>query len=188
VTVAQWRAFVQASGYVGDSRALRQGKDDHPVNYVSWNDAAAFCVWASEVSGRAVALPSEAQWEKAARGPDGRGYPWGNEPAAARRCNCDRSEGDTTPVGRYSPSGDSPYGCADMSGNVWEWVADWHCFDYYAVSPRSDPQGPSSGRQRAMRGGCWWSFPTDTCAARRSSCGEAGRSEFYGFRIRMASQ
>jgi len=91
------------------------GKDDHPVTFISWYDAQAFCDWAR------LALPQQEQWEKAARGTDGRLWPWGNEPPTDERCNFDSH--DTTPVGLFSPQGDSPYGCVDMIGNVWEWTA-----------------------------------------------------------------
>lgn len=93
------------------------GKGNHPVVQVSWDDAKAFCDWAG------LALPTEEQWEKAARGTDGRIWPWGSEPPTAERCNFDMNVKDTTPVGKYSPLGDSPYGCADVAGNVWEWTA-----------------------------------------------------------------
>lgn len=121
VTVSQFRTFVQITGYSADSNALPSEKHDNPVTYVNRKDAVAFCRWASMVTDRDVRLPTEAQWEKAARGPDGSTYPWGNEQPSTDRCNYD-NEGSPTPVWKYSPLGDSPYGCADMSGNVMEWV------------------------------------------------------------------
>jgi formylglycine-generating enzyme required for sulfatase activity len=108
------------------------GKEEHPVRIVTWHDALAFCKWASQITGAGVRLPSAAEWQKAARGTDGRCYPWGNAPAAhPGLCNCQASDGraglrrreDTTPIGAFSPEGDSPYGCADMLGNVWEWTS-----------------------------------------------------------------
>jgi formylglycine-generating enzyme required for sulfatase activity len=110
------------------------GKGNHPVVQVSWDDAQAFCEWAG------LALPTEEQWEKAARGTDGRIWPWGNEPPTAGHCNFNWNVGDTTPVGQYSPQGDSPFGCVDMAGNVWEWTTSWY-----------DPT--QSGR--VLRGGSW---------------------------------
>lgn len=133
VTVVQFGAFVRATGYRCDRRALRDlGRfGDHPVNFVSWKDAQAFCAWAAQVSGRAVRLPTEQEWEKAARGTDGRTYPWGEAAPDASLCNCGKRLKDTTPVGRYSPAGDSPYGCADMAGNVWELTATARAFRFF---------------------------------------------------------
>jgi len=109
----------------------------HPVVCVSWFDAQAFCEWAG------LRLPAEKEWEKAARGPDGRLYPWGNEGPSPRRANYAMRHGTTTPAGQFSPTGDSPYGAGDMAGNVWEWTASW-----------LDARGGSS-RTRVTRGGGW---------------------------------
>lgn len=120
---------------------------DYPVNNVSWNDATAYCAWA----GRK--LPSEAQWEKAARGPNGNTYPWGNA-APNKDFSNYSSLGDTSKVGFY-PTGKSFYGAYDMAGNVWEWVNDWYDSGYYDESLLSNPVGPASGGYRVMRGGSW---------------------------------
>lgn len=117
VTQAQWAAFVKATGYASSAK-LSPGKERHPVTHVTWQDAMTFAGWASQVSGRTVRLPTEAEWEKAARGADGRVYPWGNEAPDAVRCNFHDNVKDTTPVGTYSPLGDSPYGLAYL----WERV------------------------------------------------------------------
>ena len=153
VTCAQYAAFVKAARAAPPAGwkngQIPPGKDQHPVVNVSWQDVQDFCEWAG------LRLPSEAQWEKAARGVHRREYPWGNEPPDEKCCNGNGWFGDTTPVGQFSPVGDSPYGCADMAGNVWEWVNDWYQDDYYRGAPSRNPPGPANGSARVVRGGGW---------------------------------
>lgn len=159
-------------------------KQDHPVSCVSWDDALAFCSWLTQASGRDIRLPTEAQWEKAARGTNGNLYPWGNQPPDDARCNFNMNVGDTTKIGTYSPDGDSPYGCADMAGNVWEWCADWlDEQEYERRAGKGDsvrnPLGPQSGTRRIVRGGDFADPQRDVrCAAR-------GRlsPDYHGIRV-----
>jgi serine/threonine-protein kinase len=127
VTNHQYQAFIEASGRKGpehwEGSVIPEGKEDHPVFNVSWHDARTFCRWLNEMSGEVVRLPTEAEWEKAARGVDGRIYPWGNQKPDAALCNFNDLYNGTTRVGKFSPQGDSPFGCTDMAGNVWEWVS-----------------------------------------------------------------
>jgi len=122
---------------------------DYPVVNMDWYMANAYCAWAG------ARLPSEAEWELAARGTDGRAYPWGNEAPNDDLTNYFRHVGDLQPVGSY-PDAASPYGALDMAGNAWEWVNDWYSSSYYSESPADNPQGPASGEYRVARGGSWF--------------------------------
>ena len=127
------------------------GGEDHPVTQISWDDAAEYCRWAG---GR---LPTEAEWEKAARGEAGFIFPWGDNEPSQQLLNYDYQSDGPLPVGSYLP-GASPYGLLDMSGNLWEWVSDFYSEDYYQTSPDRNPIGPASGEGHPIRGGSWASL------------------------------
>lgn len=206
ITVGQYRVFADATGHPPPPVA---DDDGLPVARVSWHEAEGFCRWLSLRTGCEARLPTEAEWEKAARGTDGRTYPWGEAPpmspsakAAVRRrsfvpaypwgeervgltwrCNCANAVGGRSRVGSY-PAGASPYGCLDMAGNVWEWCADWFDPEYYRCGPCENPTGPSAGRNRVIRGGAYDSAPDVVrCAARFYD--RPGDEPFFavGFRV-----
>ncbi len=180
VTWGQYKKHAGATGIPLPPEPFWGMHDDHPVVFVSWEEGRAYCEWAG---GR---LPTEAEREKAARGTDKRMYPWGNEPPDAERAVHRRSWGfaATDPVGAH-PSGASPYGLLDMGGNVWEWCMDWYDKDYYSVSPRRDPKGPTGGIALVVRGGSWDSRP-DVLSCSCRSFGNIGyREGDFGFRCAM---
>jgi len=152
-------------------------KTDHPVVCIDWNNANTYCEWAGKQ------LPTEAQWEKAARGTDGHTYPWG-EGIDCHKAQYWKCGGETVAVG--TKNGVSPYGAYDMAGNVWKLVSDWYDDNYYATSPRSNPAGPQSGSTWVVRGGGWnynWFY---TRVAYRSHYGPANRDDLFGFRCAVS--
>lgn len=191
VTNAQYAAFVKALNRRPPAHwsngAPPPGLEHHPVVHITWSDAAAYCLWLSDITGKTYRLPTEAQWEKAARGTDSRVFPWGNR-WDRNRCNTlESGERQTTPIGTFSPGGDSVYGCADMAGNVWEWALDWYSKDYYAHSQAlENPLGPVSGAVKVLRGG---SFNNDAWQARTTNRSYANRNQArpeIGFRVALA--
>jgi formylglycine-generating enzyme required for sulfatase activity len=185
VTWAQYRAFCRATGHELPSSAAGsdfEAPDTHPVFNVSWDDAQAYGQWAG------LRLPTEAEWEYAARGGDGRIHPWGDVDPGTTRCNL-KGDADgfavTSPVGSFA-AGASAFGALDMAGNVAEWVQDWYDEPYPGA--RTDPTGPASGTQRVLRGGPW---DTDLTAyfraTDREECPPGVRSKSVGFRICRSS-
>ena len=157
---------------------------NHPVVAVSWFEAARYCAWLSRMAGRRYRLPTEAEWERAARGGcEGWLYPWGNEPPHSRPEYARRWGGDVKgplPVGEAPPN---PYGLYDIGENVHEWCADWFYKHYYEQSPERNPRGPEAGDRRASRGGSWrHHIKVNRCAARSSIPPEFQYAD-YGFRV-----
>jgi formylglycine-generating enzyme required for sulfatase activity len=181
VTQAQYAAFVQATGhdapfvdenwakaYNWQGQTPPKEKADHPVVLVNWHDAVAYCRWLTETTGRTYRLPTEAEWEKAARGPDGRIYPWGNQWDKSRCNTAEGGKGGATPVGTY-PQGASPYGVLDMAGNVLEWCATkWRKSYPYDVKEDEWTVDYLDGTNvRVLRGGSWrYNQDLARCASR----------------------
>jgi formylglycine-generating enzyme required for sulfatase activity len=184
LTVAEYAAFVQQGGHSAPGHwTNQQQKPDHPVVNVSWLDAQAYAAWLAQATGDSWRLPTEAEREKAARGTDGRFYPWGNTFDTAR-CNSSMSVGTTTPVGTY-PSGASPYGVQDMAGNVWEWTSSQFIpYPYNASDGREDPNSPGD---RVDRGGSWYSLPRYVRAACRYGNPPNFVGSDIGFRLVLAA-
>ena len=195
VTVAQYRAFVRATGYsVAEQRALERPLD-HPVTHVSWPDALAYARWLERTltewpetptrlkdllaQGWRISLPTEAEWEKAARGGDARIYPWGNEP---RRDRANYASGTVTPVGSFECP-ECPYGLSDMSGNVWEWTrSPYQPYPYDEADDRADLETEALW---VMRGGSFGDDARLVRAAVRGGADPGARRPFIGFRVAL---
>jgi formylglycine-generating enzyme required for sulfatase activity len=184
ITNAQFDAYVKATGaphQVDSSCSATSSAPDQPVVCVSWDDAVGYAKW---LGGR---LPTEAEWEFAARGPVSPIYPWGNTFDGSKANTTGNGLGKTTIVGLY-PAGASWVGAQDMAGNVWQWVADWYSDSYYQSSTPNDPTGPTSGQYRVLRGGSWYSNQGFARAASRSSyVPPDNRFDNIGFRVVCAA-
>ena len=178
VTNAQYVRCVDAGACTAPHPDNHDWRDaaraNYPITYVDWNQASAYATW---VGGR---LPTEAEWEKAAHGTEGRDFPWGDEVTDDQRLNFNSPQGPVA-VGSY-PAGASPYGALDMAGNVEEWVADWYAPDYYSQSPADNPVGPTDGHFRVVRGG---SYNSSRGNVRTTKRGRALPNAFpsVGFRV-----
>jgi formylglycine-generating enzyme required for sulfatase activity/energy-coupling factor transporter ATP-binding protein EcfA2 len=205
VTNEEFKEFVDDGGYGKDRKDMwseegwrwREGIEilepaylhdrkwngpNFPVVGISWFEASAYAKWLSERTGHSYRLPTEAEWEKAARGTNGLKYPWG-EHSDENLCNSSKSGlHRTRPVGIF-PKGKSPYGCFDMAGNVWEWCSDKYDDNYYANSPDINPKGPSGGDDRVNRGGCWFNSARDYRSAQRDRNDRRYRRYDLGFRL-----
>jgi serine/threonine-protein kinase len=190
VTNEQYLEFVKASNYDAPGNLKKgkipKGKGDHPVVNINWLDARAFCQWASRVTDLAIRLPTEAEWEKAARGTDGRKFPWGDEKPDASRCNFDKYAGGTTPVGHYSPTGDSSYGCADMAGNVSEWTSSLKADYPYRADDGREEMKAIEGAERVLRGGEFDFNDKGIRCAFRDWDPQSTRDRRYGFRASVS--
>nr|VFK50371.1 MAG: Formylglycine-generating enzyme, required for sulfatase activity, contains SUMF1/FGE domain [Candidatus Kentron sp. TUN]VFK51541.1 MAG: Formylglycine-generating enzyme, required for sulfatase activity, contains SUMF1/FGE domain [Candidatus Kentron sp. TUN]VFK55983.1 MAG: Formylglycine-generating enzyme, required for sulfatase activity, contains SUMF1/FGE domain [Candidatus Kentron sp. TUN] len=173
VTQSQWREVI------GDNPSGFKGNDRRPVESIAWNDTRSFIKSLNRRSGYRYRLPTEAEWEYACRsGGKDEGYSGGDNPDRVAWYD-ENSGGETHPVAQKAPNG---LGLYDMSGNVWEWVQDWYGDDYYANSPRNNPQGPSSGANRVIRGGSWYWSASFARAANRRRDGSGLRGNVLGFR------
>ncbi len=182
VTNQDYKEFINCTGYKPPIHWQRgtfpTGLGQHPVVNVSWIDAREFAEWSG---GR---LLTEAEWEKAAKGDGEFPYPWGERFVEGERCNSNNTIGMTTAVNEF-PEGRSPYGVWDMSGNVYEWCADYFDDEYYRSSPASNPRGPDGGQEHVIRGGSFSETRAGLRVTHRGCCAEATTRDTIGFRIGM---
>lgn len=185
VTVAQYRKFCESVGFTMPKEPSWSWQDNHPIVNVSYQDALFFCEWLSEETGKRYNLPTEAQWEFAAKGGNqSRGYKFsGGNSILFVGWFKNSSGGKTHEVATKKPN---ELGLYDMSGNVWEWCLDWYDGDYYASSPSNNPKGPNSGADRVARGGSFKSSANGCRVADRSNLYPSGRENGLGFRVALS--
>ena len=182
VTNAEYARFLSATNHTPPQwNDANFNHPQQPVVAVSWFEAVAFCDWVSQGTGRRFRLPTEAEWERAARGGDeGKLYPWGDAPPQSLPGYEVRWQTGPEQVGRYSPN---RFGLYDICENVHEWCSDWYDPGYYAQSPERNPRGPDSGTRRASRGGSWRHHIKVTRCGARSSIPPQFQYADYGFRV-----
>lgn len=192
-----WANWKKPNKYQGN-------EDNHPVTCVSWNDAQEYIKWKGRKDGQAYRLPTEAEWEYAARGRTQTRNYWGNDKDdACRYANvadstplpneynlsskheCSDGYASVSPVGKFQPNA---YGLYDIMGNAWEWVGDWYDADYYKNSPKNNPSGPLDGQYKVARGGSWFNLPKYVRASYRIRFVPALRINFIGFRLAVSAQ
>lgn len=193
VTNIEYQQFLTATEHIPpaywEAGKIPPGKEDHPVVGVSWHDAVKYCKWLSTVTEIPYRLPTEAEWEKSASWDEElrvkRVWAWGDNYESTKGNTRIGGPGDTTPVGQYSVAdGDSPYGLSDMSGNTFDWIADWWNQDYYKDSPTHNPKGPDHGVNKVTRGGSWaGSSEGASTISRYYSLRPDLHNEYTGFRL-----
>ena len=185
VTNQDYHEFVHVTGYKTPIHWQRgpfpTGTGRHPVTNVTWQDARAYAEWAG------VRLPTEAEWEKAARGTDERPYPWGDRFVDGERCNSNNMIGTTTQVDEFA-DGKSSYGVWDMAGNAYEWCADYYDEEYYRHSPQTNPRGPEGGQERVIRGGSFQETRAGGRCTHRIGAAETHGRDNIGFRVAMTAE
>ena len=185
VTNQDYREFVKVTGHRTPIHWQRgtfpSGLGNHPVTNVTWQDARDYAEWSG------ARLPTESEWEKAARGTDERPYPWGDRFVEGERCNSSNMVGATTQVDEF-PDGRSPYGLWDMAGNVFEWCHDYFDEEYYKHSPASNPRGPEGGQERVVRGGSYAETRASLRCTHRNGAAETYNRDNTGFRIAMSAE